>query len=212
MVTTTLKMRRVQVRSLVRKLRSRVLPSEAKNNDDDASRVCCSNPETQLLCPVLLLFSRSVLSDSSVAPWTVACQAPLSIGFPRQGHWSGLPFPSPGDRPDPEMEPASPASAGGFFTTEPPRKPCVQFYRTGNGGSETLSNVPEATQPKMAESRTISFPLKVPKLSGTRDQFCGRQIFPSTREGRVIQVHYIYCVCVFFVIITSAPPQLIRHY
>ena len=48
--------------------------------------------------------------------WTVALQAPLSIGFPRQEYWSGLPFPSPGDLPDPGIEPASPALAGGFFT------------------------------------------------------------------------------------------------
>ena len=45
---------------------------------------------------------------------------PLSMGFPRQGYCSGLPFPSPGDLPDPGMEPASPALAGGFFTTEQP--------------------------------------------------------------------------------------------
>ena len=44
----------------------------------------------------------SVMSDS-VIPWTVACQAPLSMRFPRQEYWSGLPFPSPGDLPDPEM-------------------------------------------------------------------------------------------------------------
>jgi len=43
--------------------------------------------------------------------------------FSRQQHWSGLPFPSPGDLPDPGMEPTSPALAGGFFTTEPPGKP-----------------------------------------------------------------------------------------
>ena len=57
---------------------------------------------------------------------TVACQAPLSMGFPRQVYWSGVPFPPPGDLPDPGMEPESPASpalAGGFFTTEPPGKP-----------------------------------------------------------------------------------------
>ena len=40
------------------------------------------------------------------------------MGFPRQEYWSGLPFSSPGDLPDPGMEPVSPASAGGFFTTE----------------------------------------------------------------------------------------------
>ena len=41
-------------------------------------------------------------------PWTVACQAPLSMGFSRQEYWSGLPFPSPGDLPDPGIEPMSP--------------------------------------------------------------------------------------------------------
>ena len=52
----------------------------------------------------------------------VAHQAPLSMGFSRQEYWSGLPFPSPGDLPDPGIKPESPESpalAGGFFTTEP---------------------------------------------------------------------------------------------
>ena len=44
-----------------------------------------------------------------VTPWTIAYQAPLSMGFPRQECWSGLPFPSPGDLPDPGIEPGSPA-------------------------------------------------------------------------------------------------------
>ena len=44
-----------------------------------------------------------------VAPWTVACQASLSMGFPREEHWSGLPFPSPGDFPTPGIGPASPS-------------------------------------------------------------------------------------------------------
>ena len=51
-------------------------------------------------------------------PWTVARQTPLSMGFSRQEYWSGLPFPSPGDLPDPEIEPESPvppALAGRFF-------------------------------------------------------------------------------------------------
>ena len=56
-------------------------------------------------------------------PWTIARQAPLSMGFPREEYWSELPFPSPGDLPDPEIKPSSPALAGGFFTTEPPGKP-----------------------------------------------------------------------------------------
>ena len=55
-----------------------------------------------------------------VTPWTVAHQAPLSMGFPRQEYWSGLPCPPPGDLPNLGTEPASllsPALAGGFFTT-----------------------------------------------------------------------------------------------
>ena len=51
-----------------------------------------------------------------------ATQAPLSMGFPRQVYWSGLPFPLPADLPDREIEPTSPALAGGFFTAEPSRK------------------------------------------------------------------------------------------
>ena len=65
------------------------------------------------------------MSDSFVTPWTVACQAPLSMEFPRQDYWGGLPFPSPWDLPDPGIEPMSPALAGRFFTTEPPGKPMV---------------------------------------------------------------------------------------
>ena len=52
----------------------------------------------------------------------VACQAFVSRGLPRQEYWSGLPFPSPGNRPNPEIEPASPVFAGRFFTAEPPGK------------------------------------------------------------------------------------------
>ena len=52
-------------------------------------------------------------------PWTVARQAPLSMGFSGQEYWSGLPVPPAGDLPDPGIEPASPALAGKFFITEP---------------------------------------------------------------------------------------------
>ena len=61
----------------------------------------------------------------SATPGTVAHQAPLSMGLSRQEHWSGLPFPSAQDLPYPEIEPVSPALAGGFFTTEPPGKPGI---------------------------------------------------------------------------------------
>ena len=60
------------------------------------------------------------MSDSFATPWTVADHT-LSAEFPRQEYWSGLPFPSPEGLPDPGIKLASPALAGGFFTTKPPR-------------------------------------------------------------------------------------------
>ena len=69
----------------------------------------------------------SVTSDSAT-PWTIACQAPLSIEFSRQEYWSGLPFPTPGYLPDPGIKPtslASPAPIGGFFMTVPVSTYCV---------------------------------------------------------------------------------------
>ena len=89
---------------------------------------------------MLLLFSDEVVSDS-VTPWIVAPQAPLSMGFLRQEFWSGVPFPSPGDIPDPGTEAASPALAGGFFTTEPPGEPVYHGTRCNTIISSFLSPV-----------------------------------------------------------------------
>ena len=74
------------------------------------------------------LFFQGVVKSLScvwllVTIWTVAYRAPPSIEFSRQEYWSGLPFPSTGDLPDPGIKPMSPAWAEGFFTTEPPWKP-----------------------------------------------------------------------------------------
>ena len=76
-----------------------------------ASDLLCGGGLVAKLCLIL------------VAPWTVASQAPLSMGFPRQEYWSALPFPPPGDLPDPGIKPVSSALPGGFFATEPPGKP-----------------------------------------------------------------------------------------
>ena len=79
--------------------------------------------------PTLKECACSVMYNSSVAPWTVALQAPLSLGFSRQECWSELPFPPLGDLPNPGIKPASlasPALAGGFFTTEPLGKPILK--------------------------------------------------------------------------------------
>ena len=55
-------------------------------------------------------------------PWTIAYQAPQSMEFSRQEYWSGLPFPSPGDLPDPGIEPGSPTLWADALLSEPPGK------------------------------------------------------------------------------------------
>ena len=68
-----------------------------------------------------LLAGGGVVAQSHLTlatPWTVARQAPLSMGFSRQEHWSGLPFPSPGNLPNPGIEPKSPALQADSLLTE----------------------------------------------------------------------------------------------
>ena len=65
------------------------------------------------------------MPNSFATLWTVAHQAPLSMGFPRQEYWSCLPLPSPGHLPNPGIKPASPELAGRFFNAEPPGKPLL---------------------------------------------------------------------------------------
>ena len=77
-------------------------------------------------------------------PWTIVCQVLQSMGFSRQEYWRGLPFPTPGDLPDPGMEPMSFAPlalASRFLTTVPPGKPLPLRYRTG---SKRLGQKPPA--------------------------------------------------------------------
>ena len=75
-------------------------------------------------------------------PWTIARQTPLPVGFPWQEYWSELPFPSPGDLPHPGIEPASPALAGGFFTTEPSGKPIEEIILGTFHGPDLTSEEP----------------------------------------------------------------------
>ena len=79
----------------------------------------------QLLCVMKIKWDNNTWNRNTLyqswSPWTVACQAPLSMGFSRQEYWSGLPCPPLGDLPNPETEPMSlmmsPALAGGSFVT-----------------------------------------------------------------------------------------------
>ena len=92
-----------------------------------------------------------------MTPWTVAHQAPLSMGFSRQEYWSGLPFPSPGDLPDPGIEPRCPELASGFSTTEPPGKPLSNlldprtFFMKCQAKIVTAQNILRAGVPKLRD-------------------------------------------------------------
>ena len=80
------------------------------------------------------------MSDSFVTPWTIALQDPLSMGFPRQEYWSGLPFPSPEDLLDPGIELMSPALQADSLPFEPQGSPFLliikhqicTYYSTSN--------------------------------------------------------------------------------
>ena len=97
------------------------------------------------------------MTDSFATPWTVACQAPLSLGFSGQEYWNGLPFPSPGELPHSGIEPVSPALTGGFFTAE----------RPGNPGGAFAS----------METRVLVSPLSVHPLSNST---LAPELSPST--------------------------------
>ena len=88
--------------------------------------LCLCLPHPHTLAHTVVLFSYLKTSVCccccSITKSCPTRQAPLSMGFSRQEHWSGLPFPSPGDLTNPGIEPTSPALAGEFFTTEPPGK------------------------------------------------------------------------------------------
>ena len=76
-------------------------------------------------------FSLQVVSNTA-APWTVLCTDPLSMGFPRQEYWSGLPFPSPGDLPDSGIEPGSSSLHWDSLPTEPAEKPLRLYHHYKN--------------------------------------------------------------------------------
>ena len=115
-------------------------------------------------------------------PWTVAYQAPPSMGFSRRG-WSGLPFPSPEDLPDPEIEPGSPISQADALPSEPPGekalKNCVESHQLRmcpKGGKQLQSSDHAPTRPPSASkhlclcsiknNNKLLFPILVGRLDG----------------------------------------------
>ena len=125
--------------------------------------------------------------------WTLACQAPLSMGFPRQENWSALLFPSLGDLPNPGIKPASPALAGRSFTTEPPDyapthsrwvRPTLQVQVSGSPHKLfPLTGIPSPPFPSMLAEIHLhlkdldSMPLASPP--NNHETFQDRCSFPS---------------------------------
>ena len=97
--------------------------------------------------------------------WTIVHQAPQSMEFSRQEYWSGLPFPSPGDLPDPGIEPRSPALQADTLTSEPPA--------TGRGTGPSESRIGDLASmcKKKKEERTVSFQRE--ERAPTRDRARG---------------------------------------
>ena len=84
--------------------------------------------------------------------WTVAHQAPPSMGFSRQEYWSGLPFPSPGDLPDPGIEPRSPKLQADALTSAPPGKPMSNV-------DSTIKNIDITFQTNVCLVKAMVFPV-----------------------------------------------------
>ena len=107
-----------------------------------------------VLCAVLSRFSRVWLF---VTPWTIAHQASLSVGFPRQKYWSELPFPSPGYLPDPGIKSESlisPALAGRFFTTRATREVPILISHPKNKKNKKIK---QKTQYSPASKKSVKF-------------------------------------------------------
>ena len=102
--------------------------------------LCAGKPESMWLggLPICLCWAQSLSRvQRFVTSWTVAYQAPLFMGFSRQEHWSGLPFPSPEDLPNPGIEPRSPALQADSLPSKPPGKP----KNTGVGSLSLLQQI-----------------------------------------------------------------------
>ena len=114
-----LPMKGVHIWSLVRELRSH-MPCGQKTKKKKKNH---KKPTSNIVTNSIKIFFNEKWKSLShvwcfVTPWTITCQAPPSMEFSRQEYWNGLPFPSPGDLPNPEIEPRSPSIAGRVFTIQ----------------------------------------------------------------------------------------------
>ena len=100
--------------------------------------------------------------------WTIAHQVLLCMGFSRQEYWSGLPFPPPGDLPNPGIEPAFSALADGFFTTVPPGKPIRDLRNHHMQRTHTHTHTPDNFR-CVTQVRTLRGKMASPNFANVRD-------------------------------------------
>ena len=125
-----------------------------------------------------------------VTLWTVSCQAPQSVGFPRQEYWNGLPFPSPGDLPDPGIRLeslTSPVLVGGFFTTSATWEAPVNYISSVQFSCSVVSN---SLQPHGLQHARLPCPSPTPKVcsnSCQSSQWCHPTISSSVLFSSCLQ-------------------------
>ena len=105
------------------------------SQEAEATKICSSTDEWIIWYIYIhngILLCLALLSHVWLfaTPWTVAHQVPLSMEISRQEYWSGLPFPFPGDLPNPEIKPRSPTLQADSLPSEPPGKPPIEYYST----------------------------------------------------------------------------------
>ena len=129
------------------------------------------------------------MSNSFMTPWTIARQ--VSMWFPRQEYWSGLPFPPPGDLHDPGIEPASPALAGVFFTTsatwEAPA--CMGCMRAGVSltiGIESCGWTPKLSMEDTTQAQKMFVMDRTKHASN-------QALLPATYEAQILCLPYYLC-------------------
>ena len=129
------------------------------------------------------------MSNSFAAPCTIAHQAPLSLGFPRQEYWSGLPFPSPGDLPDPRIEPGSPALQADSVPSKPPGKPLgfsARDSKLGGGHSNQGLHLNRPEPPRQG-TRSLLHPWASPFSPPQTDALQQLQ-----KDSEAIRIHYAH--------------------
>ena len=127
-----------------------------------------------------------------VTPWTVDYQAPPSMGFSRQEYWSGLPFPSPGDLPDPGIKSGSPSLQADTLLSEPPGKPSSAKYWQLN-----LQKFPGFCYAFHHLSETILTEAHITLLQSVHQRLLSSVLFLSTlsQACQLLVTLSVFCFC-----------------